>query len=82
MQREPSREAFKVLARRLGLAGREIAAQNKSVYGHSFGVDTPPPCGGYCGGFVPPHTQRLQDCVFNTPPLGLNLTHNFPVGNP
>jgi hypothetical protein len=28
-----------------------------------------------CGGFVPPHTQRFQGEIFNTPEQGLNLTH-------
>jgi len=59
MQREPSREAFKVLARRLGLAGREIVAQNKSVYGHSFGVDTRRPVAVTAGDLFP---RIRKDC--------------------
>jgi hypothetical protein len=39
---------------------------------HSLGVDTPPLGAvktGECGGFVPPHTQRFQVEIFNTPLL-------------
>jgi hypothetical protein len=37
-----------------------------------LGFNSPPLGGGWnwgCGGFVPPHTQRFQGEILNTPPL-------------